>query len=217
LVKHGATQMLGALPSLTRRKPMRTSRTAIAFAIGALLAGPAVAQGTAATVQRDVNQQERIEQGLQSGQLTTHEAAKLEKQETKVEAMQKNALKDGTLNSAEKARIAKAQNAVSADIAAQKHDAQVGNPNSVSSKRMQADVQRNVDQQTRIEQGVQSGALTNKEVASLERGQSHVTAKEARAGANGHVGAVEQANVQSAENRQSAHIRSKKHNAVAAP
>jgi len=194
---------------------MRFTPTAIALAVGALVSGAALAQGTATTVQRDVSQQQRIEQGLQSGQLTTGEAAKLEKQETKVETMQKNALKDGTLTPAEKARLAKAQNATSASIAAQKHDAQVGDPNSASSKRMQADVQRNVNQQARIEQGVQSGQLTNTEVAKLERGQSHVTAKEARAGANGHVGPAEQANIQAAENRQSAHVYDKKHNATA--
>ena len=193
---------------------MRHTHTLIALAIGALVSGAALAQGTATTVQRDVNQQQRIEQGLQSGQLTTGEAAKLEKQETKVETMQKNALKDGTLTPAEKARLAKAQNATSASIAAQKHDAQVGNPNSASSKRMQADVQRNVNQQARIEQGVKSGQLTNTEVAKLERGQSHVTGKEAHAGANGHVGAAEQANIQAAENNQSARVYDKKHNAT---
>ena len=79
---------------------------------------------------------------------------------------------------------------------------------------MQADVQRNVNQQARIEQGVKSGQLTNTEVAKLERGQSHVTAREAHAGANGPVGAAEQANVQAAENRQSAHVYDKKHNAA---
>ena len=158
---------------------MRLSHTAVALAVGALMSGTALGQGTATAVQRDVDQQQRIEQGLQSGQLTTREAAKLEKQETKVEAVEKNALKDGTLTPAEKARIAKTQNAVSADIAAQKHDAQVGNPNSASS--------------------------------------AHVTAKEARAGANGRVGAGEQVNVQTAENRQSAHIHAKKHNTVVAP
>jgi hypothetical protein len=195
---------------------MRIPHTALALAIGTLISGGALAQDTATTVQRDVNQQQRIEQGLQSGELTTQEAAKLEKQETKLETMQKNALKDGTMTPAERARIAKAQNAVSADIAVQKHDAQVGNPNSASSKRMQADVQRNVNQQARIEQGVQSGELTNTEVAKLERGQARVTAKEARAGANGHVGPAEQASIQAAESRQSARIHAKKHNATAA-
>ncbi len=191
---------------------MKIARTGIAVAIGALISGVALAQSTANDVQRDVNQQQRIEQGLQSGSLNTREAAKLEKQETRVETTQKNALKDGTITPGEQARIQNQQNAVSRDIARQKHDAQTGNPNSASSQRMQADVQRNVNQQARIEQGVNSGQLTNRETGKLERGQAHVTAKEARAGANGHVGAGEQQRIQAAENHQSARVYNKKHN-----
>jgi hypothetical protein len=73
-------------------------------------------------------------------------------------------LKDGTLTDAEKVRIQRAQNRVSNDIYRQKHDAQKGDPNSASSRRMQADVQRNINQQTRIEHGIKSGELTNREV-----------------------------------------------------
>jgi len=193
---------------------MNFARTSIAIALAALCSTAASAQTTGSTVQRDVNQQERIEQGLQSGSLNTHEAAKLENQETKVEKMQANALKDGSLSPAEKARLDKAQNQVSRDIYRQKHDAQTGNPNSASSKRMQADVQRNVNQQARIEQGVKSGSLTKRETASLERGQAHVTRAEAVAGANGHVGPVEQANIQAREDHQSARVYRKKHNEI---
>jgi hypothetical protein len=193
---------------------MPITKTVLAIAICAAISGAAFGQGTDTTVQRDVNQQQRIEQGLQSGQLTTGEAAKLEKQETKVETLQKNALKDGTLTPAEKAKLNGKQNAVSADIYKQKHDAQTGNPNSASSQRMQADVKRNVNQQARIEQGVKSGQLTNNEAAKLERGQSNVTTKEAVAGANGHVGPAEQRNIQASENHQSARIYRKKHNVV---
>jgi len=193
---------------------MNTQHSLIALSIAAFFALPAFAQTAASTVQRDVNQQQRIEQGLQSGQLNTREAAKLEREEAKVEQMQKNALKDGKLTAAEKARLNAAQNKVSGDIYQQKHDAQTGNPNSASSQRMQADVQRNINQQSRIEQGIQSGQLKNKEVAKLERGQARVNRKQARAGADGHVGAVEQANIQNAQNNQSERVYNKKHNAA---
>ena len=46
----------------------------------------------------------------------------------------------------------------------------------------------------------------------FERGQAHVDRKEARAGANGHVSAGEQASIQHLENRQSRRIYRKKHN-----
>lgn len=87
-----------------------------------------------------------------------------------------------------------------------------GKPNSASSQRIQTDVQRNINQQTRIEQGVQSGALTTKETAKLERGKSRIDRKEANAGANGHVSAREQARIQNPENRQSNKIYREKHN-----
>lgn len=191
---------------------MKIHKTAIALAMGTL-STIAFAQTTATEVQRDVNQQQRIEQGLQSGQLNTREAGKLEKEESRVDKMESNALKDGKLSPAEKARIQNAQNKVSRDIYKQKHDAQTGNPNSESSQHMQADVQRNINQEKRIEQGVQSGQLTNQEVSKLERGQSRVTRKEARTAADGHVGAGEQASIQRSENRQSRHIFHQKHDA----
>src|SRR5437016_13832152 len=85
----------------------------VAVTIGALFSTAALAQSTASEVQRNVNQQERIEQGLQSGALNTREAAKLEAGEARVNRLESNALKDGTLTDAEKARINKAQNAES--------------------------------------------------------------------------------------------------------
>jgi hypothetical protein len=195
---------------------MRTSAT-LALLVAGSIAAPVLAQSTSSEVQRNANQQQRIEQGLQSGALTTHEAGQLERQQTQVDRMEKNALKDGSLSPAEKARIEAAQNKTGKSIAADKHNAKLGNPASKSSQRMQADVQRNVNQQARIEQGVKSGQLSNKEVASLERGQAHVNRAEANAAANGHVGAVEQANVQGKENVQSARVHNKKTNATAQP
>ncbi|HUL96423.1 MAG TPA: hypothetical protein VLT89_10450 [Usitatibacter sp.] len=191
---------------------MKTSLT-LALVASSMI-GVASAQTTGSEVQRDVNQQNRIEQGLQSGQLSTKEASKLEKGEAHIDKMESNANKDGTLTPAEKARIQNAQNKESAAIAGDKHNAVTGNPNSASSRRMQADVQRNANQQARIEQGVQSGNLTKHETASLERGQSHVNNAEARAGANGHVGAGEQKNVQARENHQSKRVYRKKHNST---
>lgn len=191
---------------------MKLRNTLITATVGSLFATMAFAQDAGTEVQRNVNQQTRIEQGLQSGQLNTREAGRLEREQAGVERMESKALKDGTLSDAEKARINNAQNKVSNDIYREKHDAQMGNPNSASSQRMQADVQRNVNQQTRIEQGVQSGSLTNRETAKLERGQARVNRKEARAAADGHVGAGEQHRVQVAENRQSDRVWRKKHN-----
>ena len=190
-----------------------TMKLTAAALVAASTFGIASAQTTGSEVQRNLNQQNRIEQGLQSGQLSTGEAAKLEKGEARIEHMESKANRDGTLTDAEKAKIQKAQNAQSREISRLKGNAVTGNPASASSKRMQADVQRNANQQARIERGVQSGALTTREAAKLERGQSHVDAATASAGANGHVSAREQARIQSKENNQSKRIHKQKHDA----
>ena len=178
---------------------------------------PVFAQTVQTEVDRNVNQQQRIEQGLKSGQLNTREAARLEREEAKVDRMQSRALRDGKLSPEEAARIKAEQNKVSRDIYREKHDAQTGNPNSASSQRMQADVQRNVNQQERIANGVKSGELTNREVGKLEEGQARVNRVEANAGRDGHVGPNEQRRIQRAENTQSARIYNQKHDAQKRP
>jgi len=178
-----------------------------------LATAPVFAAGPAASevVQRDVNQQQRIEQGLQSGQLSTREAGKLETQEKRIDRVEARDLKDGKLSPGETAQINRLENRSSAQIYKDKHNATHGNPESRSSERMQADVQRNVKQQQRIENGTRSGALSNREAGALERGQAHVDAREARAARNGHVSAAEQARVRRSENRQSRRIYREKH------
>ena len=161
--------------------------------------------------QRNVNQQQRIEQGLQSGELTTREAGQLERQQGHVDRVETRAMRDGTIGVAEQAHIDATQDRASQGIAYQKHDGQEGNPNSASSQRLQADVARNVNQQQRIHDGVASGELTNHEAARLERGQSHTSRREANAAADGHVGRGNQNRIQRSENRQSQHIHKQKH------
>src|SRR5690348_11293156 len=106
---------------------MKFSRTMVAAALSLAFSGAALAQ--AGTVQRDANQQQRIEQGLQSGSLNTREAARLEGEESRVQRDQSRAMQDGKLSPAEKARLSREQNRVSRDIYREKHDAQTGNQN----------------------------------------------------------------------------------------
>lgn len=203
----------------TRNFSLRTLSAALLLAAGSVTVmaqttpAPAPAPTPlASTVQRDVNQQNRIEAGLKDGSLSTREAGRLEKEESRIDRQQARDLKDGKLSPREQAQLRREQNRVSRDIAADKTNGIQGNPQSASSQRMQADVQRNANQQARIEQGVQSGALTGREAGQLERGQARVDRKEAIAARDGHVGAKEQANIQHSENRQSDKIFDKKHN-----
>ena len=73
---------------------------------------------------RQVKQEKRIEKGVESGQLTSREAARLEKQQGHVAKVEARAKADGTVTAAERRHLARAQNHGSAHIYHQKHDAQ---------------------------------------------------------------------------------------------
>lgn len=161
--------------------------------------------------ERNVYQQQRIEQGLKDGSLTVQEAANLERGQARVDRMESRALADGKLTDTEKTRINDAQNRQSAAIDRERGDHQRGDPNSRSAQRMQEDVQRNVNEQRRIAQGVQSGQITNREASRLERGASRIFRQEARAGADGRIDRNEQRHIQGAQNHQSQAIYRERH------
>jgi len=71
--------------------------------------------------------------------------------------------------------------------------------------------QRQANQERRIDQGVQSGALTPKETGRLEKGQDHLQTMEDKAKSDGQVTKQERAQLQHAENRQSERIYRQKH------
>lgn len=70
---------------------------------------------------------------------------------------------------------------------------------------------RQANQEKRIQQGAQSGTLTPREEARLEKGQDRLQAKEDKAKADGTVTPRERARLQRAENKQSARIYRQKH------
>ena len=87
-------------------------------------APPAQKKGRIAA--RKAEQQKRIGQGVQSGQLTAHETAKIERKETAInrEVARDRAANDGKLTPAEKAKVNHQQNKVSRQIYREKHDGQ---------------------------------------------------------------------------------------------
>lgn len=75
--------------------------------------------------QRQANQDKRIDQGVQSGQLNQREAARLDKGQARVDNMENRALaNDGKIGKREARRIEHAQDVQSARIYRQKHDKQ---------------------------------------------------------------------------------------------
>jgi predicted transglutaminase-like cysteine proteinase len=86
---------------------------------------PAAHYGNNKVNQRSENQQDRIAQGVKSGQLTAGETAKLEKQQQHIN---KQVAKDrkangGTLTASEKKQINREQNRASRNIYRKKHNA----------------------------------------------------------------------------------------------
>lgn len=67
------------------------------------------------------------------------------------------------------------------------------------------------NQERRIDQGVTSGSLTQREANRLERGQQHVNNMENRAKADGVVTRQERGRIHHAQNVQSNHIAQQKH------
>jgi hypothetical protein len=165
--------------------------------------------------QRKENQQDRIAQGVQSGQLTAGETANLETKEAAINGETKadRAANGGKLTAAEKKQINGQQNQLSKQINKDKHNANTahyGN-NKVG--------QRKENQQDRIAQGVKSGQLTAGETAKLENQQKGINQQVAadRKANGGTLMASEKKQVNKEQNAASKNIYHKKHNAKTPP
>jgi hypothetical protein len=183
-------------------------------AIAGLMLPAAVAQTntTSPTInQRKENQQDRIANGIQDGQLTAGETKHLEKKETELNQEERDMRKldNGHLTTADRATLNQQQNKLSQDIYKQKHDAQVQNVNPKSEVG-----QRERLQQERIAQGVKSGQLTSGETAHLEGRESRINREvhNDRAANGGTLTAAERRQVNHQEDRTSRAIYRKKHN-----
>ena len=159
---------------------------------------------------RKENQQDRIANGVKSGELTAGETANLEKKEAAINAETKadRAANGGKLTAAEKAKVNRQQNRVSNQIYRDKHNANTahyGN-NEVG--------QRRENQQDRIAQGIKSGQLTAGETSKLENQQRGINqqVRADRAANGGKLTAGEKAQVNKEQNRASNNIYNKKHN-----
>jgi len=99
----------------------------ILFAVSALLLMTGISYAQAETPvidQRQTNQEQRIDQGIASGQLNEREANRLNKQQEHVNKMEDRAKSDGVMTKRERARIGAAQDRASRHIAREKHDRQ---------------------------------------------------------------------------------------------
>jgi hypothetical protein len=189
------------------------------FIVTAAMAGlmlPAVAQTSTtapATVnQRKENQQDRIANGIQDGQLTAGETKHLEKKESDLNQEERDMRKldNGHLTSADRATLNQQQNTLSKDIYKDKHNTKVQNTDPKSEVG-----QRERLQQERIAQGVKSGQLKAGETAHLESREANINKEvhNERAANGGKLTSAERRQVNRQQDRTSHAIYNKKHNA----
>src|SRR5262250_3077728 len=201
-------------------KWMKWSRLPLAVVIAGAASTGAFAQSQSSqsdpTIgQRKENQQDRIANGVKSGQLTAGETANLEKKEAGINAETRadRAANGGKLTAAEKAKINRQQNRLSNQIYQDKHNANTAHyGNNVVG-------QRRENQQDRIAQGIKSGQLTAGETAKLETQQKHINQQVAtdRTANGGKLTAGEKAQINHEQNQASRNIYHKKHNARTQP
>jgi hypothetical protein len=165
--------------------------------------------------QRKENQQDRIAQGVKSGQLTAGETANLETKEAAINGETKadRTANGGKLTAAEKRQINGQQNQMSKQIYNDKHNANTAHYGNNKAG------QRRENQQDRIAQGVKSGQLTAGETAKLENQQKGINQQVAadRKANGGTLTPAEKKQVNKEQNAASKNIYHKKHNARTQP
>jgi hypothetical protein len=111
-----------------RRTIMNAARMLTVAALCTVLSGAGFAQVTGKTIQeRKTDQQQRIAQGVRSGQLTAHETANLERREASVNREERAMRRadGGHLTRQDKAALTRRQNHISKSIYRDKHNAAV--------------------------------------------------------------------------------------------
>ena len=198
---------------------MKAMRFVLGTAIFAVMVMPAAyAQSTNATTppptvqQRKTDQQDRIANGVQDGQLTAGETKNLENKEAGINSEEKTMRADdnGHLTTADRTKLNNQQNRLSNNIYQDKHNANTahyGN-NEVG--------QRRENQQDRIANGIRSGQLTARESANVEGKEQGINHEVAgmRAANGGKLTAGDKAVVNHQQNNVSKQIYNKKHNAA---
>jgi hypothetical protein len=171
-----------------------------------------LAQATTPTTntvgERKENQQDRIAQGVKSGQLTAGETKNLEGREANLnrEIHADRTANGGKLTSAERQQINNQQNNLSKSIYADKHNAAAQNYKGQVGARQE-------NQQDRIAQGIKSGSLSPAEAARAENRQQGINQQihADRSANGGKLTAAERTQINKQQNAASRQIHREKH------
>jgi hypothetical protein len=111
---------------------MKRMTGSLSFAvIISIMAGGAALAGTNDPViqQRELNQEQRIQQGVNSGQVTPREAGRLDAQQVRIQQQESRMKSDGQLTGRERDRLTREQNRASRNIYRKKHNVRNVNTN----------------------------------------------------------------------------------------
>jgi hypothetical protein len=181
---------------------------------GLLLAGsPAGAQSSYAPYidQRQDNQQQRIQQGVDSGALTPGETNRLDRQQNHIQNAEDRMSADGNLSPRERDRLNRMENRGNRDIyrlknndrATAGHNGWSGHTNSAYGGNAYDPrfERRDAYQDRRIEQGIHSGALTPGEARYLNGEQARIDRAENRMSADGNLSSRERQRLNQMQNQ----------------
>jgi len=148
--------------------------------------------------QRQNWQEDRIEQGIRSGQLTPGEAMKLEQEEKGIRQEERQYKSDGKLTTDERKDLQKDLNQVSKDIYQEKHDTEIrpGVPPNTGASRTPGINMQERRQERRINQGLKSGELTPREAWRLQWGEQRLQRLEQRLKNDGDLTPAERTRLQ---------------------
>jgi len=190
---------------------MNTPISRLIVSFGLMLGLPALLGAVEPTVKgREHRQQERISNGVQSGELTPAEAARLEQREQDLnkQIAEDRAANGGKLTPEQRRQMQQELTGISARIHRQKHDGQAtpAHPATEVGRREKL-------QQDRIAGGIASGQLTPAEVQRLEAREAVLRRQiaEDRAANGGKLTAEERAQVNKELTEISVRIHRQKH------
>jgi hypothetical protein len=157
---------------------------------------------------REANQDQRIANGLRSGQMTSGEAAKADRTQSRIDQQVHNdrAANGGKLTGQERQQINGEQNAASRQINNEKHNGNTVKPNAVDN--------REANQQQRVANGLRTGQETSGEAARANRSQARVDQQvhNDRTANGGALNAQQRQQVNREQNRNSQQVYNQKHN-----
>ncbi|MBK6630460.1 MAG: hypothetical protein IPG33_05120 [Betaproteobacteria bacterium] len=177
------------------------------------LSAPAQARPHDPGINARQHQQQRIGQGVRSGDLTRSEVRRLEGEQRHIRREERRYLSDGHLSRAERADLRHDQNRASRHIYDEKHDGQQRQGWQNSVRRDPGVNARQHNQRDRMRDGIRDGSLTRQETQDLRGEQKAIRAEERQYKSDGVLTRNERQDLRQDQRVASQHIYQERHDA----